>query len=69
MEANIYIGDTEFDFQIYEKLWIIQRKGVVIYLKYYLIDFLSAILVASIIKCNDQHSRWFSEDPIIDTYH
>ena len=36
--------------------------------KIYLIDFLSIILVASIIKHNDRHYIWFSEDPILGHY-
>ena len=50
---------------MYELLWIIQRKKLGRYLKSDLIDFLSVILVASIIKLNAQPSQWFSEYPII----
>ena len=50
---------------MYELLWIIQRKKVGRYLKSDLMDFLSVILIASIIKCNDQPSQCFGEDPIL----
>ena len=65
LEVNIYKDDTEYYFQVYNLLWSIQRKVVARYFKSNCIDFLSFILVSSLIKCSDLPSQFFSEDKII----
>ena len=53
LEVNIYRVDTEYDCQVYEKLWIITGKEVGRQLKIDKMDFLGATTINQIIPIND----------------